>query len=285
LTPLRRKMINDMQVRNLAPSTQRSYIHYAAQFAQYFHRSPADLTLEHVQLYQLHLLNDRKLSPQTVNQFVSATRFLYLTTLAKPWGTEHFPHVATPQTLPVVLSQKEVLHFFKHVPSMKYRAALMTCYAAGLRVSEAVRLQIPDIDSQRMVIRVQQGKGSKDRYVMLSQRLLEVLRAWWRAARPPLWLFPGSNKGHMSAGSLQLACRDARRLSGIGKRITAHTLRHSFATHLLESGTDLRVIQVLLGHSRITSTAHYTRVSNSLLVNTVSPLDTALAQSPNQKKR
>lgn len=278
-------MINDMQVRNLAPSTQKSYIHYAAKYAEYFDRSPADLTLEHVQVYQLHLLNDLRLSPHTVNQFVSAARFLYLTTLDKPWGTQHFPHVAPPQTLPVVLSQAEVLHFFKYVPSMKYRAALMTCYAAGLRVSEAVSLQIPDIDSQRMVIRVQQGKGGKDRYVMLSQRLREVLRAWWRAAHPRVWLFPGSNNGHMSAGSLQLACRDARRLSGIPKKITAHTLRHSFATHLLENGTDLRVIQVLLGHSRITTTAHYTRVSNSLLVNTTSPLDTALAQQPSKKKR
>ncbi len=178
-------MINDMQVRNLAPSTQRSYIHYAAQYAEYFHRSPADLTLEHVQLYQLHLLNDRRLSPHTVNQFVSATRFLYLTTLERPWGTEHFPHVAPPHTLPVVLSQPEVLHFFKHVPGLKHRAALMTCYAAGLRVSEAVRLQIPDIDSERMVIRVQQGKGSKDRYVMLSRRLLQVLR--WPEAKPKGW--------------------------------------------------------------------------------------------------
>jgi site-specific recombinase XerD len=277
-------MIRDLQVRNLAPSTQRSYIHYVAQFAKYFHRSPADLTLEHVQIYQLYLLNERKLSPQTVNQFVSAARFLYLTTLHKPWGTEHFPHVATPQTLPVVLSQTEVLHLFKHVPSIKYRAALMTCYAAGLRISEAVNLLVSDIDSQRMVIRVQQGKGRKDRYVMLSPRLLEVLRTWCRAARPRGFLFPGSNHGHMSAGSLQLACRDARRLSGIGKRITAHTLRHSFATHLLENGTDLRVIQVLLGHSRITTTAHYTRVSNSLIVNTASPLDTALAQQSNKKR-
>jgi integrase/recombinase XerD len=259
MTELRQRMLEDMQLRNLTPATQRNYIHYVAGFARYFGISPDKLDLEAVREYELYLLNERKFSPESINTFVTAVKFLYLVTLEMPWGREQFPRVRRPRKLPVVLSQEELAVFFDYVPSLKYRAVLMTCYGAGLRISEAVALKVSDIDSQRMLIRVEQGKGQKDRYSMLSARLLEVLRIYWRNARPEHWLFPGWKKNkHICAASLQVACREAWMRSGLRKRVTAHTLRHSFATHLLENGTDIRIIQVLLGHSRIDTTAHYT---------------------------
>jgi len=179
-----------------------------------------------------------------------------------------------PKNAPIILSQQEVARFFDHVPSIRYRAALMVAYGAGLRVSEVVALKVADIDSQRMLLRVQQGKGRRDRYAMLSPRLLQVLRAWYRAARPVEWLFPGWRvNAHLTPASLQQACHDAARQAGLRKRITVHTLRHSFATHLLENGTDIRVIQVLLGHRSIDTTAHYTQVSRRVISGTESPLD------------
>lgn len=274
MTKLRQRFIEDMQLRGLMPTTQRNYIHHVAGFARHFQRDPAALDLEAVREYELYLLNDRKLSPEGVNQSVSALKFLYLVTLEMPWSDVDFPRVKRAQRLPVVLSHEEVVQFFDYVPSLKYRAALMTCYGAGLRVAEAVALRVADIDSRRMLLRVQQGKGGKDRFTMLSPRLLEVLRRWWRAARPALWLFPGWRpETHLAAATLQTACREAWLRSGLHKRVTAHTLRHSFATHLLENGTDIRIIQVLLGHSRIDTTAHYTRVSPQVVGATLSPLD------------
>jgi site-specific recombinase XerD len=267
-------MLEDMQLRNFAPGTQTNYIAHVAGFARYFGLSPEVLDQEAIRQYQLHLLNDRKLSPETINQFVSAIKFLYLHTLEMPWTSEYFPHVRRAVKLPVVLSGEELMQFFDHVPGLKYRAALMTCYGAGLRVSEAVSLRVSDIDSQRMLIRVEQGKGGKDRYAMLSPRLLEVLRRYWLAERPATWLFPSwHGDAHLCASSLQTACREAALRSGLRKRVTVHTLRHSFATHLLENGTDMRVIQVLLGHSRIDTTARYAAVSPQLVAATVSPLD------------
>jgi len=210
-------------------------------------------------------------------------QFLYTVTLEMPWGKECFPRLRRGTTLPVVLSREEVQEFFKHIPSLKYRAALMLCYGAGLRISEAVAVKVADIDSQRGLIRVEQGKGRKDRYVMLSERLAHVLRCYWRAARPTGWMFPSWRiVRHMSHGALSQACRDAAQTCGITKRITAHTLRHSFATHLLEDGTDTRVIQALLGHSRIETTAMYTRVAAHLIAATTSPLDTP---GPKPKKK
>jgi integrase/recombinase XerD len=275
MTPLRRRMLEDMQLRNLTPETQRNYIHHVAGFARYFGKSPELLDLEAVRQYQLYLLNERKLSPETINQYISAIQFLYLTTLEMPWTTEYFPRVRRPHKLPVVLSQEEVLAFFDHIPSLKYRAALMIAYGAGLRVSEVVALHVADIDSQRMLLRVQQGKGQKDRYAMLSPRLLDVLRRYFRAIRPRGdYLFPSWRKEyHLSTASLQLACREAALRAGIRKRVTVHTLRHSFATHLLENGTDIRIIQVLLGHSQIDTTARYAAVSPQVVAATVSPLD------------
>jgi integrase/recombinase XerD len=274
MTPLRQRMLDDMQLRNFRPETQRNYIHHVAGFARYFQQSPELLDIEAVRQYQLYLLNERRLSPETINQFVSAVKFLYLVTLEMPWTAEYFPHVRRVYKLPVILSQEEVLAFFDHVPSMKYRAALMVCYGAGLRVSEAVAVKVSDIDSKRMLLRVEQGKGGKDRYAMLSPRLLEVLRRYWRAARPTHYLFPSwREKRHLCASSLQLACREAAMRAGINKRVTVHTLRHSFATHLLENGVDTRIIQVLLGHSRIDTTARYAAVSPKVVAGTVSPLD------------
>lgn len=274
MTTLRKRFIEDMRLRGLAPTTQRSYIHYVAEYAKFFHKSPADLDLEAVRQYQLHLIEERKLSPQSVNSFISAVQFLYLETLEMPWGKNCFPRVHCPNKLPLALSPEEVAQFFRHVPSLKYRAALMTCYGAGRRIGETVALKVSDIDSQRMLLRVQDGKGGKDRYAMLGIRLLKILRMYWRSACPRQWLFPSWHEcKHMTSSSLAQACRDAWKESGLTKHVTAHTLRHSFATHLLESGTDIRVIQVLLGHSRIDTTARYTRVSPRTVGQTASPLD------------
>ena len=278
MTPLRQRFIEDMHLRGLAPTTQRSYIHYVADYAKFYNTSPHRLDLEAVRQYELYLIHEKRLSPESIHTFVSAVQFLYLETLEMPWGKEVFPRVRRPDRLPVVLSQQEVLRFFEHVGCLKNRAALMLCYGAGLRISEAVAVKVSDVDSQRMLIHIVEGKGNKDRYVMLSPRLLAVLRSYWRAARPKDYLFPTWRQGrHMTSGALAIACRNAAKSSGIPKRITAHTLRHSFATHLLENGTDTRVIQALLGHSRIETTARYTRVGAHLIAGTPSPLDALLA--------
>lgn len=283
MTPLRRRMIEDMQLRNLSPETQRAYLHYITGLARFYQVSPERLDLEEVREYQLYLTNERCLSPQSVNSFVSAANFLYSVTLEAPWPEGGLPRPRIPHKLPEVLSAKEVEEFFRHVAGIRYRAALMTAYGAGLRISEVVSLRIGDIDSKRMLIRVRQGKGKKDRYAMLSPRLLDVLRCWWRSWHPAGqrqqysmedWLFPGWRAGrHMSATSVLNACREAARAAGISRRVTVHTLRHSFATHLLENGTDVRVIQSLLGHSRIETTARYAAVSSRLISRTRSPLD------------
>jgi site-specific recombinase XerD len=272
-------MIDDMQLRNLAAGTQKHYLRLVAGFARYFGLSPEVLDIEAVRQYQLYLLNERKLSPETINQCIAALKFLYLVTLEMPWTDEYFPHVRRAYKLPVVLSEEEVLAYFDHVPSLKYRAALMVCYGAGLRISEALALRICDIESKRGLLRIVQGKGAKDRYAMLSPRLLDVLRRYYRASPHPDatrndYLFPSWRKDrHLSTTSLSLACREAAARAGIAKRVTVHTLRHSFATHLLENGTELRVIQALLGHTRIDTTARYASVSPRVVAATVSPLD------------
>jgi integrase/recombinase XerD len=274
MTPLRKRMLEDMQLRNLAPKPKETTSTTWRVSPSTSAKSPELLDLEAVRQYQLYLLNERKLSPETINQYISAVQFLYLT-LEMPWTTEYFPRVRRAHKLPVVLSQEEVLAFFDHIPSLKYRAALMISYGAGLRVSEVVALYVADIDSQRMLLRVQQGNGQKDRYAMLSPRLLDVLRRYVRAVRPPGdYLFPSWRKEyHLSTASLQLACREAALRAGIRKRVTVHTLRHSFATHLLENGANIRIIQVLLGHSQIDTTARYAAVSPQVVAATVSPLD------------
>jgi site-specific recombinase XerD len=230
---------------------------------------------EEIRTYQVYLTNDKKLATGSIVIALSALRFLYRVTLKKDWRfAEIIPTPKKPQTLPVVLSPEEVVQFLGVVASRKHRVILTTCYAAGLRISEAVRLTLPAIDSARMVVRVEQGKGQKDRYVMLSPKLLNILRAWWRLARPAHWLFPGARPGQpITKDAVERACQAAHRLCGIPKPITPHSLRHAFAVHLLESGTDIRTIQLLLGHRSLATTARYLRIATSTVCATPSPLD------------
>jgi integrase/recombinase XerD len=273
MTPLRRRMIEDMTVRNLSPATQRSYVHAVAKFSRFFGRSPERLDLEDVRAFQVHLVAGG-ISWPALNQTVCALRFLYGVTLGQADLPERIPHAREPRKLPVVLGADEVVRFLEAVPSLKCRAALTTAYAAGLRASEVTCLLVANIDSSRMVIRVEQGKGAKDRYVMLSPQLLGILRSYWRLAHPPHWLFPGRDPEHpIHPTVLHAACRSACAAAGLVKRVTVHTLRHSFATHLLESGTDIRIIQALLGHANLQTTARYTQVASSTIRATPSPLD------------
>ena len=275
MTALRQRMIEDMQVRNLSPHTQTSYVQQVSLFARHFHKSPEELGPEEIRCYQVYLTNEKKLAPCSILIAVAALRFLYKVSLKREWPFDDvIPAPKRPQKLPVILSPEEVLHFLECVASMKHRAILTTCYAAGLRISEAVHLKPNDVDSQRMVIRVEQGKGQKDRYVMLSAKLLETLRSYWRAARPKEWLFGGKIPGQpITNDAVELACQNARRLSGIRKPITPHSMRHAFAVHLLESGTDVRTIQLLLGHRSLATTARYLRIATSKVCSTSSPLD------------
>jgi site-specific recombinase XerD len=244
-------------------------------FARHFNKSPEELGPEDIRSYQVYLTNERKLAPGSVLIAVAALRFLYKVSLKKDWTFEDvIPAPKKPQKLPVVLSPEEILQFLGCIGSTKHRTILTTCYAAGLRISEAVRLKPTDIDSQRMVIRVEQGKGQKDRYVMLSPKLLETLRSCWRAVRPKAWLFEGKISGQpITKDAVELACQKARRLSGIRKPISPHSMRHAFAVHLLESGTDVRTIQLLLGHRSLATTARYLRIATSKVCSTSSPLD------------
>ena len=215
---------------NFATNTQRSYVHYVAEFAKYFHRAPAELDLEAVRQYLLYLSQERKLSPQSINTFVPAVQFLYLVTLELPWDRHDFPRARLDEKLPALLAPDEIQRFLDHIHGVKHRAVLLTCYGAGLRISEAVSLKISDIDSARKLIRVEHGKGGKDRYAMLSPCLLEILRAYFRILRPsPPWLFPSWRPHlHLTAGAVQTACREAWQRSGLAKRVTAHSLRHAF---------------------------------------------------------
>jgi integrase/recombinase XerD len=274
MTPLRKRMIEDMQLRNFSPQTQRTYVHHIAGLAQFYQTSPEHLNLEDLRQFQVYLASDCRYSAESLNQFVSAAKFLYGVTLEAPFDAGALLRARVPMRAPIILSQQEIERFFENVPSLRNRAALMVAYGAGLRVSEVVAVKVSQIDSQRMLLRVEQGKGHRDRYAMLSPRLLQVLRIWWRAVRSTEWLFPGWRvNAHLTPASLQQACRDAVERAGLRKRITVHSLRHSFATHLLENGTDIRVIQVLLGHRRIDTTARYVAVSSQLVSQTQSPLD------------
>ena len=275
-TPLRQRMTEDMRVRNLAPNTQTSYVQQVSLFARHFNKSPELLGPEEIRTYQLYLTDEKKLAPSSILIAVAALRFVYKVSLKKGWTVEDvIPAPKKPEKLPVVLSPEEVLQFLDCVGSIKHRAILTTCYAAGLRISEAIHLKPIDIDKQRMVIRVEQGKGQKDRYVMLSPKLLEILRNYWRAARPAgEWIFEGDIAAQpINRSSVELACQKARQRSGIRKPITPHSFRHAFAVHLLESGTDIRTIQLLLGHRSLATTARYLRIATSKVCSTSSPLD------------
>jgi integrase/recombinase XerD len=273
MTPLRRRMIEDMRLRNLARRTIDTYVDRVAAFARHFGTSPEHLGPEHIRAYLLHLV-EQEASWAVFNQTRCALRFLYRTTLKRPWVDDGVVCVKTPRKLPVVLSLDEVAQLFAAVRDLRHRAILMTTYAAGLRLSEVVALRVEDIDSRRMVLRVRQGKGRKDREVMLSPRLLTVLRRYWTIERPRDYLFPGSRPDQpISPSAVQKICKAALKASGLRKRISPHSLRHSFATHLLEAGADVRTIQVLLGHSHLSTTARYTHISAARLHGTASPLD------------
>ena len=255
MPPLRHRMLEDMQVRNLAPRTQQTYTEQVARFARHFGRSPALLGPAEIRAYQVYLTTERQLTPASLAVAVAALRFLYIVTLQRRWPVDVvIPTPRVPTRLPVVLSPAEVAQFLASVVLPNHRLILTTCYAAGLRISEAVRLTPAAIDSQRMVLRVTQGKGQHDRDVMLSPTLLVLWREWWRVSRPRLWLFPGDRPGApITTRAVHRACRAARRRCGMAKAITPHSMRHAFAVHLLEAGTDIRTIQLLLGHRRIPS--------------------------------
>jgi integrase/recombinase XerD len=274
MTPLRRRMIEDMTLRNFSPQTIRAYVERVATFAKHFGKSPQSLGPADVRAYLLFLIQEKHASWSYYNQTLCALRFLYRVTLGREWVLQGIVFPKQPKTLPVVLSPDEVTQFFGAIPGLKHRALLMTAYAAGLRVSEVLGLRVDDIDSRRMVIRVRQAKGRKDRYVMLSPVLLTILRKYWKAARPNGYLFPSQDpEKPLNAAGVNQACQDACRAAKLDKHVTVHTLRHSFATHLLESGTNLRTIQILLGHSSLRTTAVYTHVSAATLEATQSPLD------------
>ena len=275
MSPLRRRMTDDMSIRNLSLATQQSYVQVVSRYSQYFGScSPAGLTLEDARAYLVHLAG-RGLAWNTLNQTVAALRFFYGVTLGRDAVPAMIPYPRKRSGLPVVLSVSEVERFLAAVPDTLCRMAMVCAYATGLRVSEVVALKASDIDSPRMVIRVENGKGGKDRYVMLSEVLLSLLRKYWRDDRPRggVWVFPGSGGRPLDVGVLQAACRKARKDAGLGKRATFHTLRHCFATHLLEAGTDIRIIQELLGHSQLATTVRYTHVAVSTISRTISPLD------------
>jgi site-specific recombinase XerD len=273
ISPLRRRMIEDMTIRKFAPKTQHDYLQRVKNFAAFLGRSPDTASFEDVRRYQLHLATSGVGVP-TINQTVSTLRFFFRVTLRRHDIVEHAHFIHEPRKLPVVLSPEEVARLLNAAPGLKYQAALSVAYGAGLRAAEVVSLKIGDIDSKRMVIRVEQGKGRKDRYVMLSPHLLDLLRAWWKAARPQGWLFPGRDPVQpMTTRQLNRACHAAAQMAEIDKRVSLHTLRHSFATHLLEQNIDIRVIQVLLGHAKLDTTALYTRVATKTIREIMSPLD------------
>jgi site-specific recombinase XerD len=280
ISPLRQRMIDDMKMRNMSPNTQYIYISAVARFSAYHRRSPDKLGLEDIRDYHLHLVS-RKLKPTTINPIMGALRFFYGKTLGQKDIVDEIPYARLADSLPAVLSREEVERFLKTVRNLKMRTAFITIYAAGLRVSELVALTSRDIDSTRMVIAIRHGKGGKDRYVMLSEQLLGILRDYWKRTKPTHWLFPGPDPLQpVTTRSLQRVFHAAAEAAGFDKNVTVHTLRHSFATHLLEQKVDIRVIQGLLGHRNINSTTRYTRVAVDTIRQIQSPLEQLNMESP-----
>jgi integrase/recombinase XerD len=273
ISPLRRRMIEDMAIRKLGAKTQHDYVHRVKEFATFLGRSPDTASREDLRRYQLHLSSSGAHTPK-INATVSALRFFFDVTLDRSDLAKQVTFIYEPRKVPVVLSPEEMRRFLEAAPGLKYKAAFSVAYGAGLRVSEVVSLKISDIDSKRMLIRVEQGKGRKDRNAILSPILLELLRHWWKASRSRGWLFPGRDPVQpITTRQLTRACHMAAQLADINKRVSPHTLRHSFATHLLEQNIDIRVIQVLLGHAKLDTTALYTRVATNTIREVVSPLD------------
>src|ERR1700752_5096327 len=279
ISPLRQRMIEDMTVRNFVEKTRNDYIRQVRTFTAFLGRSPDTATAEDLRRFQL-LQTRSGMRPPSINGSVAALRFFFTVTLDRPEMARHLTFVREPRKIPVVLSLEEIARLLEAAPGPKYKAALGAAYGAGLRVSEVVALKVSDIDSERMLLRIEQGKGRKDRFAMLSPRLLELLRTWWREGRrrgvmlPQGWLFPGRNPvTPLSSRQLNRAVHAAADAAEIRKRVTPHTLRHSFATHLLEQDIDIRVIQVLLGHAKLDTTALYARVATNTIRAVTSPLD------------
>ncbi len=276
MSPLQRRMVEDMQIRGLEASTQASYLRAIEAFAGFLGRSPDSATPAELRAWQLHMAR-AQVSIPIYNHRITVLRFFFSVTCGRDEIARPLRFRRAPRKLPEVLSPDEVARLLDAAPGpgLKYRAAFSVAYGAGLRAREVVNLKLGDIDSERMVIRVEQGKGRKDRHVMLSPHLLGLLRDYWREARPQGWLFPGQNPlNPVTTRQLNRACRTARAAAGLAKRVTPHTLRHSFATHLLEQNTDIRVIQVLLGHARLETTALYTHVATRTIRDVMSPLET-----------
>ena len=278
MTQLRQKMLEELQRRNYSHRTAKTYVRIVREFATYFHQPPDKLGPEQIRQYQAHLFQSKKLAPATVSQYVSALRFLFIKTLHRHFLAEYIPFPKAHKRLPTVLSPEEVARLIDSARNLYHRTLLMTLYSTAMRRAELCWLKVRDIDSQRMMIRINQGKGRRDRDVPLSPKLLETLRVYWRWMQPTTYLFPGTVKRvradvPISANSVWLACRQAAQAAGISKRISPHSLRHSWASHLLEAGADLRTIQVLLGHSRLEHTLVYLHLSTKHLQAIPNPLD------------
>ena len=276
---LRDQMLVDLQLRGATPRTQKTYLREVSNFAKYFNRSPKELGEGELKEYMLYLMKERHLSDGTFRFYVAALKFLYRTTLKREWVVEKIKCPKRKRKLPVVLDISEVESLFSVTTNLKHKAILMITYSSGLRVSETARLKMTDIDSKRMMVRVRQGKGGNDRYSILSQTALEHLRQYWRKYRPTEWLFEGAKKEDpITAHSIQLMFYAAKKRAGITKPASVHTLRHSFATHLIEAGTSLHHVQLLLGHRSPTTTTVYLHVSRLNLAQVISPLDRAAQQ-------
>ena len=278
-SPLRQRMIDDMTLRKLSPSTQAGYLRTVVKFTRFFGQSPDLASPEDLRAFQLHMVEEG-VSSTTINATLTGLTFLFGVTLDRPSALKRMSRVHQPQKLPRVLSVDEVARLLRGATNLKHRAALSVAYGAGLRASEVVHLKVTDIDSDRMILRVVQGKGQRDRYAMLSPSLLVLLRAWWRQGhaqgqmRPGGWLFPGRNPMNpLSTRQLNHICHAAAAVAELDQRISMHTLRHSFATHLLENKVDIRVIQVLLGHRKLETTARYSHVATRTLSEVTSPLE------------
>jgi site-specific recombinase XerD len=272
-TILRQRMIEDMSLRNFSEKARKDYVRHVKTFAAFLGRSPDSATPDDLRRFQLHQ-SKNGVQPPTMYSSVAALRFFFNVTVDRPELARYLSMTPQPRRLPVVLSEEEVARLLDAAPGIKYKAALSVAYGAGLRVSEVRSLKVCDVDSKRMILRIEQGKGGRDRHAMLSPRLLELLREWWLIARPQGWLFPGRNPVNpITARQLDRVIHLAAEAAEIDKRVSMHTLRHSFATHLLEQNIDIRVIQVLLGHAELKTTALYTQVATNTIRSVMSPLD------------